>query len=41
MKCAQDKNIYDIAKKASQKIANEFSEEKMINRYKELILSLF
>jgi len=36
-----DKNIYDIAKKASQKIANEFSEEKMINRYKELILSLF
>jgi glycosyltransferase involved in cell wall biosynthesis len=36
-----DKKIYDAAKKASQKIANEFNEEKMINRYKELILSLF
>jgi len=36
-----DKKIYDAAKKASQKIASEFNEEKMINRYKELILSLF
>jgi len=36
-----DKKIYDTAKKTSQKIANEFSEEKMINRYKELIFSLF
>jgi glycosyltransferase involved in cell wall biosynthesis len=36
-----DRKIYDDAKKTSQKIANEFSEEKMINRYKELVLSLF
>ena len=35
-----NKKIYDTAKKTSQKIANEFSEEKMINRYKELIFSL-
>jgi len=36
-----DRKIYNTAKKMSQKIANEFSEEKMINRYKELISSLF
>jgi len=36
-----DRKIYDDAKKTSQKIANEFSEKKMINRYKELVLSLF
>ncbi|MFP3214937.1 MAG: glycosyltransferase family 4 protein [Candidatus Micrarchaeota archaeon] len=36
-----NRKIYDDAKKTSQKIANEFSEEKMINRYKELVLSLF
>jgi len=39
-KMHSDRRLYDAAKRASQNLANEFSEEKMINRYKELILSL-
>jgi glycosyltransferase involved in cell wall biosynthesis len=34
------KSLYSNAKQASQKIAMEFSEKKMIERYKKLILSL-